>query len=128
LGVRTERAMALFFDRAVHQGPSTAIRLAEQLREFYVRSGVVSVGYRELLEAYAWLAASRFRRTTAPEWEQYSARAPHVVWKQVGEEWHAFAGAWNLYETVSRRSASILYDRELLDSPVGGVGSLGQAA
>ncbi|MEQ1502253.1 MAG: hypothetical protein ABMB14_08475 [Myxococcota bacterium] len=106
LGVRTERAMALFFDRAVQQGPEAARGMATKLQVW---------SYPAVLQAYADLAASRFRRTTAPPSAQYSARSPHIVWQQVGAEWHAVAGRWDLYLDVVRRTTHILADSSLSD-------------
>jgi hypothetical protein len=112
LGVRTERALALFFDRSVQQGPGMARQLAEVLRGR-------ALGYPEVLRAYGELAASRFRRTTPPESLQYSPKAPHIQWKRVGSEWHAVAGRWDLYLDVVRRTSRVLGARELSDLPVG---------
>jgi hypothetical protein len=112
LGVRTERALALFFDRAVQQGPGAARQLAEQLR-----SRGLPASYPDLLQGYAELAASRFRRTTPPPSVQFSPRAPHIVWKLVGSEWHAVAGRWDLYLDVVRRTRRIL-SSSLADMPV----------
>lgn len=109
LGVRTERAMALFFDRAVQQGPAAARQMAEQLRA----SGVP--GYPAVLRAFAELAASRFRRSSPPETPYYSARAKHIVWKQVGTEWHAVAGRWDLYRDVRERTNKALDSTALGD-------------
>ncbi|MEZ5333599.1 MAG: hypothetical protein R2991_16550 [Thermoanaerobaculia bacterium] len=112
LGARTERAVALFFDRAVQQGPGAARRMAEEL----LARGVPP--YPAVLRAYAELAASRFRRNTPPESPFYSARAKHIVWKPVGGEWHAVAGRWDLHTDVTRRTGQILRDRSLADAPV----------
>ncbi len=83
LGMYTERSIALFFDRSVQQGPGTARRLAETLRERWIGEGRRSVPYAKVLRAYAEFAASRFRRTKAPPSPRYSARAPHIVWQRV---------------------------------------------
>jgi hypothetical protein len=109
LHVHTERAMALFFDRSVQQGPGAARQMAEQLRAHGVS------GYPEVLRAYGELAAARFRRTTPPPSPQFSPRAPHIVWKRVGDEWHAVAGRWDLYLDVRRRSSRILGATQLSD-------------
>jgi hypothetical protein len=109
LGVHTERALALFFDRSVQQGPGTARQMAEQLR---ARG---QTGYPEVLLAYSELAAARFRRTTTPPSPQFSPRAPHIVWKRVGNEWHAVAGRWDLYLDIRRRTSRILSTTQLSD-------------
>ena len=108
LGLRTERAMALFFDRAVQQGPGAARQIAEQLRANASASP-------EVLIAYADLAASRFRRTTPPESPYFSPRAKHIVWRPVGNEWHACAGRWDLFVDVVARCSRILADHTLQD-------------
>jgi hypothetical protein len=112
LGARTERAMALFFDRSVQQGPGAARQMAEGLRD----RGLTYLG---ALQAYAELAASRFRRTTPPTSVQYSSRAPHIQWKRVGSEWHAVAGRWDLYVDVVRRTSRVLSSSQLSDAPLG---------
>jgi hypothetical protein len=53
-------ALALFFDRAVQQGPGAARQIGEELR---ARG---PLPYPDLLRAYAALAAERFRRTSPP--------------------------------------------------------------
>jgi hypothetical protein len=110
LGGRTERAIALFFDRSVQQGPGAARQMAEQLLE---RGR--EIPYPGILRAYAELAASRFRRTTPPPSPQYSAKAPHLLWKRVGDEWHAVAGRWDLYLDVQRRTSRVLSAPQLSD-------------
>jgi hypothetical protein len=112
LGLRTERALALFFDRSVQQGPGAARQMAEGLRD----RGLTYLG---ALQAYAELAASRFRRTTPPTSAQYSAKAPHIQWKRVGSEWHAVAGRWDLYVDVVRRTSRVLTSSQLSDAPLG---------
>ena len=113
LGVRTERAIALFFDRSVQQGPGAARQMAEQLRAVGLPRG-----YSEILHAYAALAASRFRRTTPPQSLQFSTKAPHILWKSVGHEWHAVAGRWDLYLDIVKRTRRVLTATELSDEPL----------
>jgi hypothetical protein len=115
LGVSTERAMALFFDRSVQQGPGAARQMAETLRASWAGR---AVSYPEALQAFADLAASRFQRTSPPPTPYYSDRARHIVWKRVGAEWHAVAGRWDLYVDVVRRTRAILADRRLSDAQV----------
>jgi hypothetical protein len=118
LNIRTERAMTLFFDRSVHQGPTASKAVATRIRDRLTASGAATVRYRDLLDAFARGMADRFRRTTRPESEVYSSGAPHVLWKQVGSEWHAIAGPWDLYETAIGRARRILDDPTLPDVPV----------
>ena len=113
LGVRTERAVALFFDRSVQQGPAAAQQMAEQLRALGLPGS-----YNEILRAYATLAASRFRRTTPPESPRFSSKAPHILWKPVGGEWHAVAGRWDLYQDVVKRTTRVLASQQLSDEPI----------
>ena len=61
---------------------------------------------------------SQFRRTAQPETTSYSTASPHIAWQQVGDEWHAVTGPWDLYETVVRRTRSILEDPRLSDAPL----------
>jgi hypothetical protein len=39
----------------------------------------------------------------------------HIVWKQVGREWYAVAGRWDLYLDNLRRSEHVLATRQLSD-------------
>lgn len=113
LGVRTERALVLFFDRSVQQGPAAARRLAET-----VRAGAPDLSGPELLRTWAERAAASFRRSTAPDGLQFSTTAKHIGWKPVGDEWHAFAGKWDLYADIARRTQRILSDPGLSDVPL----------
>ncbi len=112
LGVWTERALALFFDTAVQQGPGFATRLAERVRDELVGAGRARVGYAELLTRYAELAPTQYRRTEPPT-APYPAS--HIDWRRTGDEWHAWAGSFDLYETIRKRRTAILRDRELTD-------------
>jgi hypothetical protein len=107
--VRTERALVLFFDRSVQQGPGAARKLAETLR-----ARAPDLAGPELLRAWAELAAERFRRTTAPGPAE-PGTAKHIVWKPVGGEWHACAGRWDLHADITRRTRRILSDPGLSD-------------
>ena len=118
LGVRTERSMTLFFDRSVQQGPDSARSMAETLRSRWSAAGRTTVSYQEALQSYADLAAAKFRRTSAPSSPYYSERSRNLLWKPVDAEWHAFAGQWDLYATIVRRTSGILSDRHL--PPVSG--------
>ena len=118
LGVRTERAMALFFDRSVQQGPGGARGNAERLLAAYAAAGKTAVPYRQLLADYATASAARFRRTTAPANPQFTPGSSRILWKPVGAEWHAFAGSFDLYATILRRTSAILRDPSLRDDPI----------
>jgi hypothetical protein len=118
LGVATERSITLFFDTAVQQGAGAARTVAEQVRAALTGGGTVTVGYADLLVAYAERAAGRARRATTPTKQPM---APGLVWKQVGGEWHLFAGGIDLYEDVRRRRMGIVRDAGLGDESVDGV-------
>ncbi len=118
LGVRTERAMALFFDRSVQQGPGAARQLAERLLASYAAAGRRSVPYAQVLVDYAALAAARFRRTTPPPSHEFTPGSTRVVWKQVGNEWHAVTGPFDLYAVIVKRTDAILRDPSLSDAPI----------
>jgi hypothetical protein len=118
LNVRTERAMALFFDRCVHQGPKAAGAIANQIKAYYLGRGLTSVAYADLLSAFATVCANRFRRSTAPADTAYSKYAPNIRWTPVDGEWHAVTGPWDLYDTVIQRTSSILADTKLTDTPI----------
>lgn len=66
LGIRTERAMAEFYNRAVHQYAG-----AERAMKTYLAScekqGSWPVSPIHALAEYGWLCAAKFRRTSAPE-------------------------------------------------------------
>ncbi|MCB9765635.1 MAG: chitosanase [Alphaproteobacteria bacterium] len=115
LGVATERSLALFFDTAVQQGPREALRIAEKLLAQYQAQGVRQVGYPQALEDYARLAPAHFRRTTPPT-KPYPVA--HIQWRRTGDEWHAWAGQFDLYADILRRRMGIVRDPQLTDQPV----------
>lgn len=117
LNVRTERAMAVFFDRSVQQGPKAAVAIAEQVKAAYLGRGESVVAYADLLSAFSIACANRFRRTSAPVDPAYS-KYSDIVWKQVGAEWHAVVGPWDLYTTIVKRTSSILADANLTDTSI----------
>jgi hypothetical protein len=120
LNVRTERAMTLFFDRSVHQGPTASKAAAERIRARIAAAGA-PIRYRDLLDQFANAMAARFRRTTAPASEVFSTAAPHIRWRAVGAEWHAVTGPWDLYTTAMGRARHILDDPSIPDAPVDGL-------
>ena len=85
-------------------GAGTARKMAETLRASWGSQGPP---YREALQAFAESAAVRFRTRTAPASLYFSERARHIVWKPVSSEWHAFAGRWDLYADVVKRTLRI---------------------
>ncbi len=115
LGVATERSMSLFFDTSVQQGPGAARKVARQIRDRYAQAGKASVPYLELLTAYAQRAADRCRMLSQPSGPPKSSR---LRWVQDGNEWHLWAGKFNLYKSIHRRRMGIVNDRALSDEPV----------
>lgn len=128
LGVSTERALAVAFDRSVNQGPSGAMTVARRLASHYAadpdkRPALAA----DVAAQYAWACAARFRA---------EGQAPQKGdWRQVAEEyselrtgdyrvsrrpcsvatWHRFAGDWSLFDIVTRRSSRLLLSRALSD-------------
>jgi hypothetical protein len=115
VGVATERSMALFFDTAVQQGPGAATKVAQQIRDYVLKGGTVSVPYQDILTAYAQQAADRCRSATAPTRQPSSS---HLRWKQVGNEWHLFAKTIDLHQNIWKRRIAIVRDSALSDEPV----------
>lgn len=114
LGVTTERALALFYDTAVQQGPGRARRVADELLSAWKSQGRERVGYAELLAAYAQKAADAARRRSAPT----KAPSAHLAWRRVGDEWHLFAGEIDLYANIKKRRDGIVASAELADDDV----------
>lgn len=112
LGVHTERAMALFYDTAVQQGPAFARRLAERVRDEMRER---PLAYADVLARYAALAPAGFRRTSPPTAPHPSS---HIEWRRTGDAWHAWAGRFDLYTGIVRRRTGILNDPDLSDEPI----------
>lgn len=120
LGVRTERAMALFFDRAVQQGEGGAPSIAREVKKKY---GGGRPSYQDILKDFANTAAWRFRRLTAPEQTKvYDKKTGKLVrqWEQVGPDWRAFAmpDHLDLFKNIQQRCQGILTDPSLGDTAV----------
>lgn len=111
-GVWTERAAVLFFDRCVQQGPVQPPRIAEKLRDDLIAQGRTTVPYFDLLRAFAARCAAPYRRRTQPA-ELVTASGKE--WRLVGTEWHQFAGTFDLYESMVRRTGAILVEPTLAD-------------
>jgi hypothetical protein len=116
IGVLTERSIALAFDTAVQQGPGAVASVAGKVRSHVLTVGPNPHGYGDLLARFAQTAADRFRRRTPPDPSSASASR----WRQVGSEWHLFAGELDLYRNVLARRSAILRDPLLGDVPVQG--------
>lgn len=134
LNLRTERAMAIYFNRAVHQGPSSALKDARSLVQQW-GSGALPrpATEREALAQYGAVCASKFLRATPPESPWFNA-ARTIRWVErsrssellpdgslkarTGRFWHATSGPLDLHEGILSRTASLLGDPELRDQPV----------
>ncbi len=112
LGFATERSVALMYDTSVQQGPDFARKLAQRVRDAYAGR---SATQREILSTYANLAPAHFRRTSPPS-KPYPVS--HIEWRKTGDEWHAWAGSFDLYTGIIRRRLSIVNDPSLNDNPV----------
>lgn len=136
LGVRTERAMVVYFNRAVHQGSAGALGPAKRLAEGW-RLGKIRRpnNDRDVILQYAWMCAGIFRRTSPPSnasgWrlvgseypelapgDRLPAKTPRVPVRQA--TWHRYAGNWpiSLYDLIVYRTRDILNDPSLRDRPV----------
>ena len=147
LGVSTERAMVLYYNRTVHQGSSGALGPAKRLVAWYAedprrRPAVPN----DVVAQYAWTCAARFRRTSAPtrrnynddgniwwspmatEWSELGVGNYRVRRVSVTGVWHAVTGPpskpWSLYDLITKRSSDILTDLTLRDAPVALPGAL----
>ncbi len=141
LGVSTERAMVLYYNRTVHQGASGALGPARRLVAWYAEDPRRRpASPLDVVAQYAWTCAAKFRRTTAPERRNYNADG-NIWWSPVTSEWselgvgafrsrrvavsgvwHAVTGPpskpWSLYDLITKRSIDILTDRTLRDAAV----------
>lgn len=111
-GVQTERALVLFFDRANHQGHNGAPKVARDLKAELLAQGLNTVPYMDLLRAYAVRCSASYHRHSVPN---SFVTDSGKVWKQVGSEWHLFAGSADLYTIIVRRTGAILSDPSLSD-------------
>jgi hypothetical protein len=147
LGVTTERAMVLCYNRTVQQGPSGALGPAKRLVTWYAEDPKRRpAAVNDVLAQYAWTCASKFRRTSPPERRNYNADG-NIWWSPVATEWselgvgaykarrvsvsgvwHAVTGPpskpWSLYDLITKRSSDILTDITLRDAPVALPGTL----
>lgn len=141
LGVSSERAMVLCYNRTVHQGPAGALGPAKRLVAWYAEDPKRRpIAANDVLAQYAWTCAAKFRRTSAPERRNYNDDG-NIWWSPVPTEWselgvgaykvrrvavsgvwHAVTGPpskpWSLYDLIVKRSSDILTDPLLRDAPV----------
>lgn len=114
LGVKTERAMALYFDRCIQQGQNGVPVIAQQVAS---RLSGQTHPMKVILNEFAKACAERFRTSSEPKSEWYSQER-NLKWRRVGSEWHVFAGTIDLFSDVTRRCNSILVDKKLSDAPL----------
>lgn len=140
LGVQTERAMVLYFNRTVHQGAAGALGPARVMAAWYAEDPARRpASPNDVLAQYAWRCAAAFRRTTAPASDAYSKDGV-LRWEPVSSEWselktgdyrvkrvavasptwHVFPGDFptSLYDLITKRSSDILLDPTLRDKDV----------
>ena len=141
LGVASERALTLYYNRTVHQGSAGALGPAQRLASWYAEDPRRRpAAPNDVVAQYAWTCAARFRRTTAPERRNFNADG-NIWWSPVATEWselavgayrvrrvsvsgvwHAVTGPpskpWSLYDLITKRSSDILTDPTLRDAPV----------
>jgi hypothetical protein len=141
LGVRSERAMVMYYNRTVHQGVAGATGPAERLAAWYAEDpSRRPANPNDVLAQYAWSCAGKFRRTRAPTTRNFTASG-NIWWQPVIREtsavapgayavrsvpvsgvWHAATGPaakpWSLYDLIMKRSSDILLDPTLRDADV----------
>ena len=147
LGVSTERAMTLYYNRTVHQGSAGALGPAKRLAAWYRQDATRRPAVpNDVVAQYAWTCAAKFRRTSVPERRNYNDDG-NIWWSPVPSEWselgvgryrvqrvgvsgvwHAVTGPpskpWSLYDLITKRSSDILTDPTLRDLPVALPGTL----
>ena len=141
LGVKTERAMTMYYNRAVHQGAEGALGPARALAAWYAADPSRRPGNpKDVLAQYAWRAAAKFRKVGKPAKLEYNSRG--LLWKPVTTEYgelrtgdyaaskvkgpapadtyHVFAAGFpvSLYDLITMRSGGILTDPSLRDVDV----------
>ena len=109
LGVFSQRALTLLYDRAVQQGAYAIPKHAQEVADRYAAQGV-RPGERQILLDFQRQAASGFS----------SANQPGSSWRPVGDVWHKFRGSIDLYADVMKRSDHVLNDPMLSDAPLPG--------
>ena len=108
LGFVTERSLAVVLDAAVSQGPGHAVSVAKEVRSIYAGR---TVSMREVLDEYLRKSVDHFHSTTQPP----PPKRAHLSWRQVGNEWHKYAGQVNLYRNVIKRRGGVIQNPTLSD-------------
>lgn len=139
LGVSSERAMTMYYNRTVHQGPGGAKGPAKTMAAWYAADPRRRpTNPNDVLAQYAWRCAAQFRKIGAPKNTAYNRSG--LVWKAVTTEWselttgnytvrkvaapascyHVFAARFpvSLYDLITKRSSDILTDPSLRDEAV----------
>jgi len=111
LGFVTERSLAVVLDAAVSQGPEYAVSVARRTRQHF---GGKIVRMSDVLNTYLQTSIAHFRSSTQPA----PPRSAHLSWRQVGQEWHKYAGQINLYRNVLKRRGGIIANAALKDEPL----------
>ncbi len=141
LGVASERALTLYYNRTVHQGSAGALGPAKRLAAWYAEDPRRRpASPNDVVAQYAWTCAARFRRNSVPERRNFNSDG-NIWWSPVATEWselgvgaykvrrvavsgvwHAVTGPpskpWSLYDLITKRSSDILTDPTLRDAPV----------
>ena len=110
LGVTSERALSITYDTSVQQGPGAAQSIALTVRR-QLEGKTVST--RQLLTQYIQQAAAPFRANQNPGLHK---RHPRLTWRQIGNEWHVFAGTVDLYLNIITRRTRLLNAGDLSDT------------
>lgn len=112
MGITTERGISLTYDTACQQGTGGVVKFARALVE---KLQGQTLPARDIMLRYVEQCAAPFRRLDAPP-------GPHpnkyLEWRQVGTEWHVFAGKIDLYRDIVRRRTNLVNDPKLGDTPV----------
>lgn len=140
--VHTERAMVVYYNRTVHQGAGSAMKVADRLATWYDEHPDQRPSCEHhLLAQYGWFCAAKFRRATPPSgplssttpWVEVTAKGTEPELALLadgtvrledrplrGRVWHAWAGGkeyFDLWNLIIRRTAEILADPGLRDQP-----------
>ncbi len=141
LGVSSERALVICYNRTVHQGVEGATGPARRLVQLYASGTHPRPGSEvQVLAEYGWLCAAKFRRATAPpsdryndtiRWVQVAPGTGELNLKLVGTQrvalvrevppgpvWHGVTGSWDLWDLILNRTYQHLVDPNLRDVPV----------
>lgn len=115
LNVKTERSMALFYDRCVQQGQNGVPLLAKRIA---ARLAGKTLPANKVLELFAHECAAQFLATQPPASQWFSEKRG-MKWVKTGpSEWHVMRGSFDYFADIKRRCDAILRDPKLSDSPI----------